>query len=65
MMTASDILDVLPTSVELLLLAIGVICLIKKILDWVPLLFSFVLPGTNVRLPPHPIPYSMDHSMDS
>lgn len=48
-MTASEILDAVPPSVQMLFFAIGVICLIKKFLDWIPLLFSFILPGTNVR----------------
>lgn len=54
-MPASDIMDVVPTSVQLVLLAIGVICLVKKVLDWLPLLFSFILPGTNVWTFPVPI----------
>lgn len=64
-MTASDIMDAVPPSVQILFLAIGVICLVKKIYDWTRLVSSFILPGTNVRADPPLISFMMNQSMES
>ena len=54
MMTASDILAAVPPSVQLTLLGIGALFLAKKTLDFLPLVSSLVLGGTNVSSPVPP-----------
>lgn len=57
MFSIPDIAGMIPAPFRLVLLGIGAITLARKLLGGLSLFSTFVLSGTNVRLPSPSLPY--------